>query len=179
MSEARDTLVQLMQPEVRDGILYKCFCSGFDAHDLAPNEMWEMFDVRWAALSEARLDKGLETFLMRDDADSQPSTVQIAALDPAGHAIGGTRVHVAPLQLLGSFDAVQISRVGVSWVARGAGIGTQLIGKALRIGRALGVVKPLPLVFLLSRILDTADPNRVLKLYERIGFRRTNLYTLC
>ena len=178
MSEAQDTLVQLMQPEVRDGILYKCFCAEFGTRDLTPDELWEMFDVRWAALSEARLDKGLETFLMRDEADSTPSTVQIAAVDPAGHAIGGTRVHTDALQLLGGFDAVRISRVGVSWVARHAGIGTQLIGKALHVGRALGIVKSLPLVFLTSRILDTTDPNRVLKLYERIGFRRTNLYTV-
>ena len=178
MSDPQDTLMQLMQPEVRDGILYKCFCAEFDVHDLSPNEMWEMFDVRWAALSEARLDKGLETFLMRDDADSAPSTIQIAALDPAGHAIGGTRAHISPIQLLGGFDGVRISRVGVSWVARGAGIGNNLISKALRVGRALGVVKGLDLVFLLSRVLDTANPNRVLKLYERIGFRRTNLFTV-
>jgi RimJ/RimL family protein N-acetyltransferase/GNAT superfamily N-acetyltransferase len=178
MSEAQNALVQLMKPEVRDGILYKCFCTEFDVHDLQPDELWEMFDVRWAALSEARLDKGLETFLMRDAIDSEPSTVQIAALDPAGHAIGGVRVHIAPLELLGGFRAVQISRVGVAWVARGAGIGSQLIAKALRIAKVLGAIKSLPLVFLLSRILDTADPNRVLKLYERIGFRRTNLYTV-
>jgi RimJ/RimL family protein N-acetyltransferase/GNAT superfamily N-acetyltransferase len=146
--------------------------------DLTPDEMWEMFDIRWAALSETRLDKGLETFLMRDEADSAPSTIQIAALDPAGHAIGGTRVHIDPLQMLGGFDAIRISRVGVSWVARGAGIGTNLVSKALRVGRALGIVKELPLVFLTSRILDTTDPNRVLKLYERVGFRRTNLYTV-
>ncbi len=178
MSEPQDTLLQLMQPEVRDGILYKCFCAEFGVRDLTADEVWEMFDVRWAALSEARLDKGLETFLMRDEADSAPSTVQIGALDPAGHAIGGTRVHIAPLQLLGGFDGIQISRVGVSWVARGAGIGTNLVSKGLRVARAVGVVKALDLVFLLSRILDTADPNRVLKLYERIGFRRTNLYTV-
>jgi RimJ/RimL family protein N-acetyltransferase/ribosomal protein S18 acetylase RimI-like enzyme len=178
MSEALDTLLHLMQQEVRDGILYKCSCAEWGMSDLTPQEMWEMFDVRWAALSEARLGQGLETFLMRDEADNMPSSIQIAALDPAGHAIGGTRIHIAPLQLLGGFDAVQISRVGVSWVARGAGIGTQLVGKALRIARALGVVKELSLVFLLSRILDTTKPNRVLKLYERIGFRRTNLYTV-
>lgn len=178
MSDPQDTLLQLMQPEVRDGILYKCFCAEFDVRDMSPDEMWEMFDVRWAALSEARLDKGLETFLMRDEADSVPSTIQIAALDPAGHAIGGTRAHISPLQLLGGFDGVRISRVGVSWVARGAGIGNNLISKALRVGRALGVVKGLDLVFLLSRVLDTENPNRVLKLYERIGFRRTNLYTV-
>jgi len=178
MSEVQDTLVQFMQPEIRDGILYKCFCAESNVRDLTPDELWEMFDVRWAALSGARLDKGLETFLMRDAVDSEPSTVQIAALDPAGHAIGGVRVHIAPLDLLGGFLAVQISRVGVAWVAQGAGIGTQLIGKALRTAKALGAVKSLPLVFLLSRILDTADPNRVLKLYERIGFRRTNLYTV-
>lgn len=178
MSKEQDALVQLAQPEVRDGILYKCFCTEFEIYDLAPDELWEMFDIRWAALSETRLDKGLETFLMRDEADSHPSTVQIAALDPAGHAIGGTRIHVAPLQLLGGFNAIQISRVGVSWEARGAGIGAQLVNKGLRIARALGVIKNLPLVFLLSRILDSTDPNRVLKLYERIGFRRTNLYTV-
>ena len=178
MSKVLDTLLHLMQPEVRDGILFKCSCAEWGISDLTPQEMWEMFDVRWTALSEARLDKGLETFLMRDEADGMPSSIQIAALDPAGHAIGGTRIHVAPLQLLGGFDAVQISRVGVSWVARGAGIGTQLVGKALRIARALGVVKELSLVFLLSRILDTTKPNRVLKLYERVGFRRTNLYTV-
>ena len=91
MSEAEDSLTQLMQSEVRDGILYKCFCAEFEVRDLTPDEMWEMFDVRWAALSETRLDKGLETFLMRDEADSAPSTIQIAALDPAGHAIGGRR----------------------------------------------------------------------------------------
>ena len=79
----------------------KCSCAEWGVSDLTPQEMWEMFDVRWAALSEARLDKGLETFLMRDDADSASSTLQIAALDPAGHAIGGTRVHVEPLLLLG------------------------------------------------------------------------------
>jgi RimJ/RimL family protein N-acetyltransferase/GNAT superfamily N-acetyltransferase len=87
-------------------------------------------------------------------------------------------VHVAPLQLLGGFNAVQISRVGVSWVARGVGIGTHLIEKALRVARALGIVQSLPLVFLTARILDTADPNRVLKWYERNGLRRTNLYTV-
>lgn len=178
MSEARDTLLQITQPEVRDGILYKCYSSEFGVHDLTPDEMWEMFDVRWAALSETRLDRGLETFLMRDDADSAPSTIQIAALDPAGHAIGGARVHIDTLQLLGGFDAIRISRVGVSWVARGAGIGTQLIGKSLRVSRALGVIKELHLVYLTSRVLDTADPNRVLKVYERVGFRRTNLYTV-
>jgi RimJ/RimL family protein N-acetyltransferase/GNAT superfamily N-acetyltransferase len=178
MSEAEDSLVQLMHSEVRDGILYKCFCAEFSVRDLTPDEMWEMFDIRWAALSETRLDKGLETFLMRDEADSATSTVQIAALDPAGHAIGGARVHIDPLQMLGGFDAIRISRVGVSWVARGAGIGTNLVGKALRVSRALGIVKGLPLVFLTSRILDTTDPNRVLKLYERVGFRRTNLYTV-
>ncbi len=178
MSEAEEILARALQPEVRDGIQYKCFCAEFGVHDLTTDELWEMFDVRWAALSEARLDKGLETFLMRDEIDSQPSTVQVAALDPAGHVVGGARVHIAPLELLGGFKAVQISRVGVTWVARGVGIGTYLVSKSLRIARALGAVKSLPLVFLLGRILDSTDPNRVLKLYERVGFRRTNLYTV-
>ena len=178
MDEAESTLLKALQSETRDGILYKCFCAEFGVRDMTPDELWDMFDVRWSALSEARLDKGLETFLMRDEIDSQPSTVQVAALDPAGHVVGGARVHIAPLELLGGFQAVQISRVGVTWVARGVGIGTYLVSKSLRIARALGAVKSLPLVFLLGRILDSADPNRVLKLYERVGFRRTNLYTV-
>lgn len=177
-SEAVDALVKLMTPEVRDGILYKCFCAEFGVRDLTTDELWELFDVRWAALSEVRFDKGLEAFLMRDDVDSEPSTVQLAALDPAGHVIGGLRIHPAPIRLLGELEGVQISRVGVAWEARGAGIGGELVGRALRIAKALGVVKNLPLVFLLGRVLDTDDPNRVLSFYERIGFRRTNLYTV-
>jgi RimJ/RimL family protein N-acetyltransferase/ribosomal protein S18 acetylase RimI-like enzyme len=178
MSEERDALIRLLQPEVRDGILYKSFCVECNVRDITADELWDMFDVRWAALSEARLDKGLETFLMRDSIDNEPSTIQIAALDPAGHAIGGLRIHIAPLALLGGFDAVQISRVGVAWVAQGAGIGSTLVSKALHMARALGMVKSLSLAFLLSRVLDTASPNRVLRFYERIGFRRTNLYTV-
>ncbi len=178
MDSAVDALLQLMQPEVRDGILYKCFCAEFGVRDLSTDELWEMFDVRWEALSEVRLDKGMETFLMRDSIDSEPSTIQLAALDPAGHSIGGLRIHVSPLTLLGGLMAVQISRVGVAWVARGAGIGATLVRSALRIARAFGEVKSLPLVFLHSRILDSTNPNRVLRFYERIGFRRTNLYTV-
>ena len=178
MSEEQDELIQLMQPEMRDGILYKCFCSEFGIRDLTPDELWELFDVRWAALSEVRFDKGLEAFLMRDDIDSQTSTIQLAGLYPSGHVVGGLRVHIAPMTLLGGIEAIQISRVGVEWDARGAGIGAKLVGKALRIARALGTVKSLPLVFLLSRVLDSENPNRVLRFYERIGFRRTNLYTV-
>ncbi|MBN1935096.1 MAG: GNAT family N-acetyltransferase [Anaerolineae bacterium] len=175
---AVDALVKLMVPEVRDGILYKCFCSEFGVTGLTADELWDLFDVRWAALSEVRFDKGLEAFLMRDDADSESSTVQLAALDPAGHVIGGLRVHLSPIHLLDELDGVQISRVGVSWEARGAGIGAELVGRALRIAKALGMVKGLPLAFLLGRVLDTDSPNRVLSFYERIGFRRTNLYTV-
>lgn len=178
MGGEQDALVELMQAGVRDGILYKCFCVEFGVRDLTPDELWELFDIRWAALSEVRLDKGLETFLMRDDVDSEPGTVQLAALDPAGHVVGGLRVHIAPLTLLGGFDAMQISRVGVAWVARGGGIGGILVSKALHIAKALSAIKSLPLVFLLSRVLDTENPNRVLRFYERIGFRRTNLYTV-
>ena len=167
-----------MQSEIRDGILYKCFCAEFGVTDLTADELWELFDVRWAALSEVRFDKGLEAFLMRDDIDSRTGTAQIAALDPAGHVVGGLRIHVAPLTLLGGFDAVQISRVGVAWVARGAGLGGTLVNKALRIAKAIGIIKSLPLAFLLSRVLDTEHPNRVLRFYERVGFRRTNLYTV-
>lgn len=176
--EAVDALVKLMVPEVRDGILYKCFCSEFRVTDLTTDELWELFDVRWAALSEVRFDKGLEAFLMRDDVDSEPSTVQLAALDPAGHVVGGLRVHISPIRLLGGLDGVQISRVGVSWESRGGGIGAELVGRALHIAKALGMVKDLPLAFLLGRVLDTDNPNRVLSFYERIGFRRTNLYTV-
>ena len=128
MSKERDALTELMQSEMQDDILYKCFCSEWSARELTPDELWELFDVRWAALSEVRFDKGLEAFLMRDDIDSHPSTVQLAALYPSGHVVGGLRVHIAPLTLLGGFDAVQISRVGVEWDARGAGIGGILVG---------------------------------------------------
>jgi len=178
MSEERDALVSLMQSEVRDGMLYKSFCVEFNVRDITTDEMWDLFDVRWAALSEVRLDKGLETFLMRDSTDNEPSTIQLAVLDPAGHVVGGLRIHIAPLTLLGGFSAIQISRVGVAWVARGAGIGSTLVSKALRTAKALGRVKSLPLVFLLSRVLDTTNPNRILRFYERVGFRRTNLYTV-
>ena len=71
---------------------------------------------------------------------------------------------------------VGVARVSIVSIETGRFIPT--IETALRIGKALGIAKSLDLVFLLSRVLDTTDPNRVLKLYERIGFRRTNLYTV-
>lgn len=166
-----------LQTEVIDGIQYACYAPYFDVHSLTADELWDMFDVRWTALSESRLDKGIEAFLIRDSIDNAPTTVQVAALNEDGRAIGGLRVHISTVQLLDGLPGVQISRVGVSCEYRGQGVGHHLVSKAFRIAHVLAAELDLELIFLLGRVLEGQDRDRVLRFYERIGFQRTNLFT--
>ncbi len=162
-------------PEVRRGIEYRCFCPRWRIQDITVGELWEMFDVRWAALSEERLDKDLETFLIRDSIDLAETTVQVAALHQ-GRVLGGLRVHLAQVGLLKGISGVQISRVGVHKDWRGKGIGHTLVSKAVHIARDVAVDAGLNLIFLWGRVVGGRDPKRVLRLYERAGFMRTSRF---
>ncbi|MDY7040246.1 MAG: GNAT family N-acetyltransferase [Chloroflexota bacterium] len=161
--------------EVHQGIEYRCFCPRWDVQDITVGELWEMFEVRWAALSEERLDKDLATFLIRDSIDLEENTVQVAAFYQ-GRVLGGLRVHLAEASLLKGIPGVQVSRVGVSKDWRGRGIGHTMVSKAVRIAKDVAVDLGLNLIFLLGRVIGGRDPKRVLRLYERAGFTRTSRF---
>lgn len=164
-------------PEMHDGVLYKCFCDVWNLRDMTGNELWDMFVVRWEALSEERLDKELETFVMRDLIDQIITTVQLGAFNEAGEAVGGLRVNFARAKLIGNLPGVQISRVGVLRSARGHGIGRRMMQKAMAIARDMALEEGVNLVWLSGRVLDTQDTDRVLRFYEQFGFQKTNRYT--
>ncbi|OQY22778.1 MAG: hypothetical protein B6I34_05445 [Anaerolineaceae bacterium 4572_32.1] len=167
----------LALPEMHNGVLYKCFCDIWNLRDMSANELWDMFVVRWEALSEERLDKELETFVMRDLIDQIITTVQLGAFDKSGEALGGLRVHFARAKLIGNLPGVQISRVGVLRSQRGRGIGRQMMRKAMSIATSMACEENVNLIWLSGRVLDTQDTDRILRFYEQFGFQKTNRYT--
>jgi len=166
-----------MLSEVHEGIQYRCFSRHWRVYDLSFDELWEMFEVRWLALSEERFDKDLDTFLLREPIDLMSTTVQVAAIAGSGQVVGGLRVHIAQINLLEGIPGVQISRVGVHRNWRGRGIGRHLVDKAVRIAADVGRRIGLGLIFLLGRVAEGEDPSTILRFYERAGFQRTNLFT--
>jgi mannose-6-phosphate isomerase-like protein (cupin superfamily)/GNAT superfamily N-acetyltransferase len=164
------------QPETHNGVLYKCFCDLWELRDMTANEQWDMFVVRWEALSEERLDKELETFVIRDLIDRNTTTVQVGAFNEAGEALGGLRVHFARAELLSNLLGVQISRVGVLRSARGRGVGGRLLRKAVAIAHDMAQEADLNLIWLGGRVLDSQDTHRILRFYEQFGFQKTNRY---
>lgn len=164
-------------PEMHNGVLYKCFCDVWSLRDLTSDELWDMFVVRWEALSEERLDKELETFMIRDLIDQITTTVQLGAFNKDGEAIGSLRIHFARASLVGNLPGVQISRVGVLRSARGCGIGQQIMCKAMTIACDMAREEGINLIWLSGRVLDTQDTHRILRFYEHFGFQKTNRYT--
>jgi mannose-6-phosphate isomerase-like protein (cupin superfamily)/GNAT superfamily N-acetyltransferase len=163
-------------PEMHNGVLYKCFCDVWNLRDVSGDELWDMFVVRWEALSEERLDKELETFMIRDLIDQITTTVQLGAFNQDGEAIGSLRIHFARASLVGNLPGVQISRVGVLRSARGLGIGQQMMHKAMTIARDMSREEGVNLIWLSGRVLDSWDTHLVLRFYEQFGFQKTNRY---
>ena len=164
------------QPDTHDGVLYKCFCDIWNLRDMTVNELWDVFVVRWEALSEERLDKELATFVIRDLIDRNATTVQLGAFNEIGEALGGLRVHFARAELIGNLLGVQISRVGVLRSARDRRIGGRMLRKAVAIAHDIAQEADLNLIWLGGRVLDTQDTDRILRFYERSGFQKTNRY---